>query len=425
MNQFPKVACIGAGSSGVGQMVLMEQFRPGCCVAFSDLDRKMFDHLAAAFLGDDEGSLGDFRTDTTRLRSDFKDLPYYKDPDEMLEKEDIDTVIIATYCSAHAEMVKKCVRHGVHIIIEKPIATTEEDLNSIWEDLRDYPKAALTNFTMRCAPVSVAARNHVRNGDIGDIVSVQYVNNVHYGDNYFRKWHRQAKNSGTLILEKGVHDLDMINNIIGRKPVSIAAFGSRLVFGGDMPNDLTCDECDLKWSCDMSIYKRQITGDRPLPMKHRRLCVYANEVDVDDNHVIIIQYEGGVTASYCQTFHAPHQGGQRGGYFIGTKGIMDLKYYGDFIEAPKSGAPLVGNSQITIRGTHDKPGSQIHETFDWAGRPHFDGNEFGTMEQLKVIGGEKSGIVGTARDGYISVKMCLAAQESIETGQVIKLDLDR
>jgi predicted dehydrogenase len=424
MRESPKIGCIGAGASGVGQMVMMERFRPGCCVAFSDLDRSLFDQLASAYLGDENSDLGDFRTDTTLLRRSFKDLPYYKDPDEMLEKEDIDTVIIATWCSAHAEMVKKCVRHGVNIIVEKPMATNEQDLDSIWEDLKNYPKAAMVNFTMRGAPVSVAARNHVRRGDIGDIVSVQYVNNVHYGDSYFRRWHRKSEISGSLLLQKAVHDLDMINYIIGRKPVSIAAFGSRLVYGGDMPNDLTCDDCELKWDCDMSIYNRQLIGDRPLPVAHCRGCVYAKEVDIDDNQVVIIQYEGGATASYCQTFNAPHGGCQRGGNFIGSKGIMDLRYYGEFKEMPGTCATLIGNSQITIRKLYDKPGSRIHETFDWAARAHFDGNEHGTLEQLKVLSGQPSDIAGTARDGYISAKMCIAAQNSIETGQVITLDLD-
>lgn len=420
-----KIACIGAGCSGTGHMILLEQYVPGSVVAFCDLDRTLFDNIVSAYIGGSSAKeAGDFKTDATMLRKDFKDIPYYTDPDEMLAKEDINTVVISTYCCAHYEMVEKCVKHNMNILLEKPIAILEEDVEKCMKLLKDYPKVATVNFTMRGAPVSRAAKNHVRNGTIGKMVSVQYVNNVHYGDNYFRKWMRTRKNVGDLFLQKATHDFDIINSIIGLKPVSIAAFGSRQVYGGDMPNDLTCDDCDRKMTCPMSIYKLQMEADKILPGKNGRLCVYAKEIDIDDNQTVIIQYEDGVTASYSQTFNAPQRGGQRGGYFIGTDGIMHLRYYGEFVETPKREI-LVGNSQIDITRYHEKPGSVIHETYDWAGHSHFDGTEYGILAKLDLIAERPTEVENTIKEGYISAKMCLAAQKSIETHQVVDLDLSR
>ena len=228
-----KIACIGAGSSGVGQMILMEQYEPGCCVAFCDRNRKLFDQMVNG---------KPYGVDMSILRPDFKDLPYYVNADEMFANEDINTVIIATYCCAHAEMVEKCVKQGVNIILEKPIAITRPDVEKVWKLLKHYPRIATVNFTMRGAPVSLAAKRHVKNGAIGRIVSVQYINNVHYGDGYFRNWMRTRENIGSLLLQKATHDLDIINSIIGLKPINIAAFGSRQVYGGKMPNELTCDD---------------------------------------------------------------------------------------------------------------------------------------------------------------------------------------
>ena len=390
-----KVACIGAGCSGTGQMILLEQFSHGCCVAFCDLSRVFFDSIVRSYYSKDEADMADdFKAEITDLRADFKDIPFYCDVDEMFAKEDINTVIIATYCKSHAEMVEKCVKYGVNILLEKPIAIVEEDVEKVWHLLKDYPKVATVNFTMRCAPVSVAAKRHIQNGTIGEIVSVQYVNNVHYGDGYFRKWMRIKENIGSLFLQKATHDLDIINSIVGLKPVSIAAFGSRLVYGGDMPNDLTCDECDKKMSCPMSVHRLYFETAKPLPPKHNRKCVYAKEIDIDDNNVMIIQYENGVTASYSQTFNAPLRGGQRGGYFIGTKGIMELKYYGEFIENSKNEI-ILGNSQIDITMYDVKPGTKIHEVYDWAGQGHFDGNEFGMLDKIDFLHGRKSDVLST------------------------------
>ena len=245
-----KVACIGAGSSGTGQLVLLEKFEPGCAVAFCDSNRDLFDSIVEGYLGKDISvAAGDFKTEVTGLRPSFRNLPFYTDVDEMFAKEDINTVVIATYCKSHAEMVEKCVKYGVNIFLEKPIAITEKDIEKVWMLLKDYPKVATVNFTMRGAPVSLAAKRHVRNGDIGKVISVQYVNNVHYGEVYFRNWMRTKENIGDLFLQKATHDLDIINSIVGLKPVSVAAFGSRLVYGGDKPNDLTCDTCKENMTC--------------------------------------------------------------------------------------------------------------------------------------------------------------------------------
>jgi predicted dehydrogenase len=420
-----RIACIGAGCSGVGQMILLEKFEHGCCIAFCDLSRKYFDATVEGYFSKGESAFaGDFKTDATDLRDDFRNLPFYTNVDEMFAKEDINTAIIATYCKSHSEMVEKCVKYGVNILLEKPIAITEEDVENVWKLLKDYPKVATVNFTMRGAPVSVAAKRHVQSGDIGKMVSVQYVNNVHYGDYYFRRWMRTKENIGNLFLQKATHDFDIINSVIGLKPISIAAFGSRLVYGGEMPNELTCDICEKNMICSMSVHRRHLYAARPLTAKHERKCVYAKEIDIDDNQVVIIQYEGGVTASYSQSFNAPSQGGRRGGTFIGTEGIMNLEFYGDYVENHARHEIIIGNSQIDITQINAKPGSKIHEVYDWVGQGHFDGNEFGMIAKLDLLHGGESDVAGSIKEGYISAKMCLAAQKSIETGEVVKLNLN-
>jgi predicted dehydrogenase len=419
-----KIACIGAGSSGAGHIVLLEQYEPGCVVAFCDIDRTRFDKIIGGYLaGSAAAESGDFRTDGVSLRADLADIPFYTDPDEMLDKADIDTVIIASWCSTHYEMVEKCARRNLNILLEKPIAITGTDVDKCWALLKDYPKVATVNFTMRGAPATLAAAGHIRAGTIGDVVSVQYVNNVHYGDGYFRSWMRTREKIGSLLLQKATHDFDVINTIIGRTPVSVAAFGSRLVYGGDMPNDLTCDVCDRKDTCPMSVYRLQQEGARPMSSGKGEKCVYASEIDIDDNHTVIINYEGGVTASYSQSFCAPQRGGRRGGFFIGTAGTMELQYYGEFVETPE-GEALVGNSRIDIMQRLAKSESSIREVYDWTGESHFGGTKPGMRAKLDLLHSRPTDVENTIREGYISTKMCIAAEESIETGRVVELDLD-
>lgn len=418
-----KIACIGAGNSGTGHMIWFEQRIPGSIVAFCDLDRSIFDKVLDGYLGTDDNIAGDFKQNASGITPAFRDLPFYTDVEAMLDNEEINTVFICTSCDAHAKMLRACVKRNLNILLEKPIAITEQDIENVWSLLKDYPKVATVNFTMRGAPVSLAAKQHVQNGTIGDIVSIQYINNVHYGDVYFRNWMRTRQRIGDLWLQKATHDFDIINSIIDLKPLSTAAFGSRLVYGGEMPNDLTCDECDKKWDCPMSIYRLQFDAAKPLPPKHLRKCVYAQEIDIDDNQTAIFKYENNVNVSYSQSFNAPQQGGQRGGYFIGTEGIMHLKYYNEFVETPE-GQMIAGNSSIEISRYHQKPSSRIFELYDWGGHSHFDGTEYVYEAKLALLTGQDTDVKNTVKEGYISAKMCLAAQKSIDSGKLTEIDLN-
>ena len=413
-----KVAIVGAGCSGCGHLLMFEKYAPGSVVAICDPSRAIFDETMAEFRRVAAGSSDPYLQAVGKLRPDLEKIPFYDDLETLLARHDIDTVAICSHCCTHAGMVKIAVQHKLNILLEKPIAISEEDVESIWALLRNYPKVATVNFTMRGAPVTRSAQRHVADGDIGEIVSVQYINNVHYGDCYFRKWMRTREKIGSLFLQKATHDFDVINSVIGLRPVRIAAFGSRKFFGGDRPNTLHCDECADKWQCPQSSYLLKFDADKYFPPYRERLCVYASEIDIDDNHTVIIQYENDVNVSYSQTFCVPHGAAQRGGIFVGDKGLMKLEYYGEYVDG------AIGKSYLDIYQSHAKPDSIIHEVHDWAGRSHFDGTEYGFLAKLALLRGEKTAIRNTIQEGYVSAKMCLAAQRSIEEQKMVNIELD-
>ena len=78
-------------------------------------------------------------------------------------------MIIASYCNSHADFVELCARYGVNILLEKPIAITEEDIKRVWKLLRDYPKVVTVNFSLRGSPVAESVRRHIQNGDIAGL----------------------------------------------------------------------------------------------------------------------------------------------------------------------------------------------------------------------------------------------------------------
>ena len=48
-----------------------------------------------------------------------------------------------------------------------------------------------------------------------------------HGADYFRRWHRERKNSGSLLVHKSTHHFDILNWLIDEDPVKVNAFGTR------------------------------------------------------------------------------------------------------------------------------------------------------------------------------------------------------
>ena len=82
-----------------------------------------------------------------------------------------------------------------------------------------------------------------------------------------------------------------------------------------------------------------------------------------------------------------------------------------------------GNSALEITRYHQKPESKILEIYDWAGHSHFDGTEYGLEAKLNLLRGKPTNIQNTIEEGYISAKMCVAVQKSIETRSIVNLNI--
>ncbi|PIQ97619.1 MAG: oxidoreductase [Nitrospinae bacterium CG11_big_fil_rev_8_21_14_0_20_56_8] len=79
------------------------------------------------------------------------------DPDKLLADDKIDAVLIATRHDSHAELVLKALQAGKHVLVEKPLALNEEELQSIAAFYDSFPKdrtppLLMTGFNRRFSP---------------------------------------------------------------------------------------------------------------------------------------------------------------------------------------------------------------------------------------------------------------------------------
>lgn len=80
-------------------------------------------------------------------------------------------------------------------------------------------------FNYRYAPHNTKVFELLRAGAIGTVTSVhfEWVLNTLHGADYFRRWHREKRNSGGLLVHKSTHHFDLINFWLQTRPATVYA----------------------------------------------------------------------------------------------------------------------------------------------------------------------------------------------------------
>lgn len=94
----------------------------------------------------------------------------FEDHIAMLERILPDAVVICGELERHAEMAIDCVKRGVHVLVEKPVALNFDDLERLREALAEHPQVHLAALqTSRYQPGFFTARHLIRDGAVGDV----------------------------------------------------------------------------------------------------------------------------------------------------------------------------------------------------------------------------------------------------------------
>nr|WP_150960088.1 Gfo/Idh/MocA family oxidoreductase [Aneurinibacillus sp. XH2] len=229
---------------------------------------------------------------------------------ELLQRPDIDAVVVMTPDHCHDEHAVAALRAGKHVYCEKPLAVTVDGCDRILEAWRDSGKHFMIGFNMRYMNMYRTMKEIIAAGDIGEVKAVWVRHFVGLGsDYYYHSWHGSSKNTTSLLLQKASHDIDIIHWLTGRYTTKVAAFGGVDYFGGSKPNDLTCPECPEKETCPEARFG-------PLTQ-----CAFREEIDVEDNSMVLMELEGGIKASYMQCHFTPDY--ERNYTIIGTEGRIE------------------------------------------------------------------------------------------------------
>lgn len=98
-------------------------------------------------------------------------LAYYTEYEELLKNPDINAVAVVTPDYTHRAPIVAAAMADKHIITEKPLATTQQDVEAIRVAVKSSGVRLMVDFHARWNPPIVVAKEDIENGKLGRIVS--------------------------------------------------------------------------------------------------------------------------------------------------------------------------------------------------------------------------------------------------------------
>jgi len=161
----------------------------------------------------------------------------YSDYRQLLRREDIDAVIVASENAKHAELTIAAAEAGKHIIVEKPLATTLEDAERM---IRAAEKAGVKlqqAFVMRYHDATVAVKRMLEEGVVGDVLVITTTNHGKFPGLWFDD---PQLAGGGAVMDHTVHTADLMRWYTGDEVEEVYA-----AIGRNIREGLRSEDCAL------------------------------------------------------------------------------------------------------------------------------------------------------------------------------------
>lgn len=352
-----KLGVIGLGKFGTNILNTYKQLeRNGICklVSVCDINEKVLDEQSKKY--------------NAKPYTDFK---------EMIEKEELDGVAIATPDPFHKEPVIYAANKKLHVFVEKPLDLTVEGCIEMIEECKKNNVLLQVDFHKRFDPFHIAIKKDIEEGKIGKIEygSCHMEDKIVVPRDWFPKW--ACYSSPVWFL--GVHFFDLIRWLIKSDAKSVYAKGVK--------------------------NKLKSLG-----------------IDTYDSVIAVVEFKNGAIISFELSWILPENFESivnQGFKLVGEKGMIecDSQYRGTRVfyeEGVMTYNPVFINEYEGKRGEKVYTGYGIDSIADFVYNIKYikDG---GKIENLK------NGLTAFGEDGLEVTKIGVAVHKSIETGKEEKV----
>ena len=258
--------------------------------------------------------------------------------DKMIEEQKPDFVIVTSVDRTHHRYIIRAMELGCDVISEKPMTVDATKCQAILDAVKRTGKSLRVTFNYRYAPHNSKVRELIMQGVIGGVKSVhfEWMLDTSHGADYFRRWHRDKRNSGGLLVHKSTHHFDLVNFWLGTKPRQVFAYGDLLFYGRENAEERGVTKFYTRAHgapnaegdpFAVSLEKNDTFRELYLKAEGddgyiRDQSVFGDGISIEDTRGVLVRYESGAIMSYSLTAYSPREGFRV--VFTGTKGRLEL-----------------------------------------------------------------------------------------------------
>ena len=159
-----------------------------------------------------------------RFATEYNVQNTYNDLRQMLEKQEPDVLVIATWPSSHLKNVLEAVRCGVKgILVEKPITVNTTQLEQMIQVTERANILLMEAFMYRHHPLTLAVKQKVEEGAIGEVRYARSTFSTGLTDR--QNWRLRGDLGGGAVMDLGCYCINIIRYLVGREPQSVWATG--------------------------------------------------------------------------------------------------------------------------------------------------------------------------------------------------------
>ncbi len=149
-------------------------------------------------------------------------IPVYDRVELVLERDDIDAVVITAPSHLHAELALASAAAGKHFYLEKPIATTAADGQRVIAAAAEAGVIGAIGFNRRLHPLYTRARELLACERIGRVHAVQTAFCEPIALDAMPQWKRHRATGGGALLDLASHHVDQLRWLLGDEVASIS-----------------------------------------------------------------------------------------------------------------------------------------------------------------------------------------------------------
>lgn len=402
---------------------LVKHYRDQCeLVAFCDINRTRLEYANKLL----------------REKYDYPEAKLYASEqfDEMIHNEKPDTVIVTSMDRTHHTYIIRAMELGCDVVTEKPMTVDEEKCQEIIDAVKRTGRNVRVAFNYRYAPHNTKIRELIMDGAIGDVHSVhfEWLLNTLHGADYFRRWHRDKRNSGGLLVHKSTHHFDLVNFWLGTAPESVFAMGGLMFYGRENAErrgvtkfyqrahgSEAAKDDPFAIHMENNQHLKSLYLDAEKDDGYQRdQSVFGDGISIEDTLGVMVRYKNKAILTYSLNAYLPWEGYNV--VFNGSKGRIEMKvveraYVNSGGKKEDEGA--LSYKKLTVQPMFERP-------YEVAIEERAGGHGGGDPLLLNDLFGDRTEDrferAASHVDGAVSILTGIAGNISMRTGQPVRID---